>query len=445
MLLKYKPINQFTKSVIGHFLIILIGGIGVGIYGAMLLSLGILYYHFNQKNVISGFLIIILIFVFADNQFNSLGFVKTLRFTSLGVILLFVSSYLLDGKDKISVFFLPFSIYALFTSIFLSPVPMEAIPRSVGFFLVAFIFIDVFRLFFYQRDNLRFFVNVFYWIIFCYYTIGLILFFTPIRDFVSVNGRFAGLMGNPNGVGLLSFLLYPFFDYCRKKKLLTTNEIKYYKVFFSIIFISVVLSGSRNALFSLLIYEITKRYAYNFSRFAIIITLVIAGYLFISNINFPQIIYSLGLENYLRVESLENASGRADIWKVVWEKIKENPWIGKGVYYDQYFVEDYRNNVLGGIYARQWNGVWNSYLSILLDVGIIGLFLYFIFIKKLFSHCQDKVLARAFLLSALFSAIVESWMAASMNIYTPLFFIYFALQSIPLRENLSAYQKKINS
>ena len=44
--------------------------------------------------------------------------------------------------------------------------------------------------------------------------------------------------------------------------------------------------------------------------------------------------------------------------------------------YDDYFIKDFVSNNIGENAPRHWGGVWNSYLSLLLDVGIIGFIAY---------------------------------------------------------------------
>jgi hypothetical protein len=66
---------------------------------------------------------------------------------------------------------------------------------------------------------------------------------------------------------------------------------------------------------------------------------------------------------------------------------------------------------------------------LLLDVGVVGLIFYFLFLFKCFQMANNKKLAFAFLMLVLASGVTESWMAASMNAFTPLLLLYFALQA----------------
>jgi membrane-bound metal-dependent hydrolase YbcI (DUF457 family) len=67
----------------------------------------------------------------------------------------------------------------------------------------------------------------------------------------------------------------------------------------------------------------------------------------------------------------------------------------------------------------------------LLNVGIIGLIAYAYFWIKVLKKSHYNNLAIAFLCMCLLSGITESWMAASMNAFTPIMFLFWAVQSQP--------------
>jgi O-antigen ligase len=147
-----------------------------------------------------------------------------------------------------------------------------------------------------------------------------------------------------------------------------------------------------------------------------------------ATLNIGAIVESFGLSSYLRTESLEDASGRTEVWAVAIEEIKNQPWLGKGILYDNHFINYYGERHIGEIRARHWYGIWNSYLSLLLNVGILGVVAFSFFWYKMFALSQMKIIRLAFLMLCLFSAISESWMAASMNAFTPLVFLCWAIQ-----------------
>jgi O-antigen ligase len=194
----------------------------------------------------------------------------------------------------------------------------------------------------------------------------------------------------------------------------------------------VILTGSRNGIFSLLIYEIAILSNKNKGLFSIGLGILLLFYYSISVYDIIAILNSFGLGDFFRVDSLLDASGRTEVWEVAWQELKRSPWFGNGMMYDNYFIDEYGLQHYGVNRARHWYGIWNSYLSLLLNVGIIGLAAFAYFIKEMYRFAQNKNLAFAFLVMALFSAITESWMAASMNAFTPLFFLYWAIQAQPI-------------
>ncbi len=265
-----------------------------------------------------------------------------------------------------------------------------------------------------------------------YVLINSILYFIPLGFDVWLSGRYRGLMHNPNGLGLVLLLSYPFIDLVRKQPIESFPPAFYTVMKIAIVLLAII-TGSRNTLFSIIIYEAALQFSRNKGLFIIGLTVLLLGYYSISIYDIIAVIHKLGLAEYLRVESLLDASGRTEVWEVAWQEVKRSPWIGNGMMYDNHYILDYGERMFGPIRERHWYGIWNSYISLLLNVGIIGLAAYGYFIKEMYKHAQLKNLAFAFLVMTLFSAITESWMAASMNAFTPLFFLYWAVQAQPLK------------
>lgn len=190
----------------------------------------------------------------------------------------------------------------------------------------------------------------------------------------------------------------------------------------------IILSGSRTALFGIVIYELTIRLLKHKFLLAIVLLGMVYIYGISATLSTEAIVESMGLSDYLRIDTLEDASGRTEVWLVAIEEIKEQPWFGKGMLYDSYFINDFADRYIGDNRARHWYGIWNSYLSLLLNVGIIGLLAFAFFWYKMYSLSKMKIIRVGFLLMCLFSAVSESWMAASMNAYMPVVFLGWALQ-----------------
>ncbi|MES2762468.1 MAG: O-antigen ligase family protein [Bacteroidota bacterium] len=228
-------------------------------------------------------------------------------------------------------------------------------------------------------------------------------------------GRYRGLLGNPNGLGLFVFLFLMFFSVNTDKdpELFSRNEKI---VVYALCFYSLLKCGARTSLLSTLMFFFFKRF-YKTSPIIgfLIFILTVAVYMIISD-NLIEIITSLGLGEELRVNTIENGSGREVAWKFAWEQINENFYLGKGFSYTEYIFRKYYEylSLLGHEGAAH-----NSYLTFWLDVGIIGLILYlggllitFLRAAKL-NHAAIPILY-----AVLFSNQYESWLTASLNPFT---------------------------
>lgn len=409
-------------------------GLYSGLMGALFLCVLFLVFFINKAYYLHFLVFFLLSFFFSDLVSFRSDFFDQLRYVVLGVgfFLTLQHTNIFENKGWSIA---PFSLLALFFSLAFSPVTFDASIRAIAYLLIALVVFGFLKKLFAQYP-LKFSVTCLV-LIGLYYFIPLILDFLPFSGSVRMGSRYTGFMGNPNGIGLLSIMCIPLVDYLYLVVRRTGGSFVIKpKLFIGIKFViilSVVLASSRNALFSILIYEVLKLSFRSFTISVVMMFFLLFGYTLSYSVDWVSIIYNLGLESYLRVETLEDASGRTDVWQVVWEEIKRSPFIGKGILYDNYFMEQYRSQMLGVI-PRAFYGVWNSYLSLWMNVGFFGLITYLYFIIRIYIESDVKRLATPFLIAALFSGIAESWMASSLNAFTPLFFLYFALQSVPLKE-----------
>ncbi len=245
-------------------------------------------------------------------------------------------------------------------------------------------------------------------------------------DIVTREDRYEGMFGNPNGLGIFCLLLF----------LLFTVVIDFFpdlfgkreKMFiYGYIVLSVLLSGSRGSLFGLIIYVV---FTFLYKRSAILGTIVAivfaTTYSYISA-NLVGIINTIGLQNYLRINTLEEASGRFVAWKFTWEHIQENFWIGRGFEYTSYLFSIPKNveylQALGHL-----GNVHNSYLTLWLDTGLIGLSCFvFAFMSSFIKGIKKTALALPIMYAVIFSSFFESWLTASLNPFTILLFIILSI------------------
>lgn len=237
-------------------------------------------------------------------------------------------------------------------------------------------------------------------------------------------GRFRGLLGNPNGLGVFTLMFFLTFSVIKDVyPTLFTKSEKW--VIYIAVFVSIFLSGSRNCLFALLIYFFFL-FAYRLSTFLgfILFVILIVSYQAIQD-NIVTIVEGLGLTSYLRVSTLSDASGRFVAWNFAKDQIKQSIWLGRGFEYTNYIFhinEDWLSAM-----GHQGNA-HNSYLTLWLDTGLFGLVAYMWgFLGSFFRAARKSKLALPVMYSVIFSTIFESWLTASLNPYTIQLFIILSM------------------
>ncbi len=397
-----------------------------GIFGGFLAStaLLVLILMFSKKNVLE-FLLVLLIFTFflGDNSIGPFAFMQNFRFVMVLVSILYLLKYKVI-KNSIANYLLPFTIIAFFITLLFSPIGIAAGLRSLGFWLVGLVIFKLANLLYLKNSKRA--SELLVLVLVLYFTVNLILVFFPFES-VYLNGRFKGLTGNPNGLALIAMFSYALLSLIKKRKD-TIFKNTFFLVFRIAIFFVIILTGSRTALLCVIALQLIiwteKHIVWRYISIFILAFL----YLFFEDL----IRYSLFQEiSFLRIETIADASGRTEVWPVAWEHIKNDGFIGNGILYDDYFMKDYVYRNIGENASRHWAGVWNSYLSLLLDVGLVGLIAYVYFWIQVFRKSHYKNLAIAFVFMCLLSGITESWMAASMNAFTPMMFLFWAIQSQP--------------
>jgi len=154
----------------------------------------------------------------------------------------------------------------------------------------------------------------------------------------------------------------------------------------------------------------------------------LGAYLLVSQ-NLLAIISYLGLEEYLRVETLEEGSGRLIAWQFAWENIQDSMLIGKGFMYDLILM---RTNFDWLSRAGHEGGVHNSYLILWLNTGLLGIVFFFRAFFLLFLRAAKlNAVAIPAMVAVMFSIFFEPWLAASLNPYTIVFLVVLTILSSP--------------
>lgn len=240
----------------------------------------------------------------------------------------------------------------------------------------------------------------------------LMIFVSPHRVFLS--GRFQGILQNPNSLGItcaifLPLMLWQFLETKKRAALF----------FFFLMLLGLFLSASRNSInasviaLGYFIYIRSKKHRplIFFSSISFILMLVWV----------IQSSAKLFFHAYYRPETISSIGGRIQIWPIALNLITLKPILGYG-----FGVEDkiftFKHAVPLGQYVSY---VHNSYLGMLLQLGIAGFVIFFIplfilLFKELFSKQDTSVLLlrralRASFMAGLLCSILESWVYSVGN------------------------------
>ncbi|UKN02852.1 O-antigen ligase family protein [Paracrocinitomix mangrovi] len=250
-------------------------------------------------------------------------------------------------------------------------------------------------------------------------TIGVVLGFAiPEIGVLGNSTRFKGVFGNPNAAGFfatLIFILWVVIEEFQLAKI--TKKERWYIL--TIIFTTIIWCGSRNALLTTSIFFLT----YSLLKINWGITLIVLlSFLVFSDQIFNLFVEGIaffGLEEFFRVSSLEEGSGRYVAWIFAWDQIQDTFFIGGGFGHDEHTM---RPNYYWLQMEGHDGGVHNSYLSMWFDSGIVGVFSYFTaFLTLIFKSIKHNNISFAFAVALLFNITYESWLVASLNPFTIIF------------------------
>lgn len=307
--------------------------------------------------------------------------------------------------------FLPFFVYALVPLVF-SNALFTSIQKTVSYGLM-FLIVPNFVLYGFRRQGWVFLRNLVFFM-------TLILLFGFVvnaidYEFAHVAGRFRGLFGNPNGMAIYCYLLLMLASVVNalNKDLFSFRERL---VVFGTIIYFLVMSGSRASLASSAMFLIFHRFfAYSALLGLVGLVFMILAVEVVSS-NLEALIGALGLEKYFRLETLEEGSGRYFAWEFAWGHVQRFFVFGGGFANDESIMRRYR------VYLEQQGhqgGVHNTYLSMWLNVGIVGLLIFLRSLFLLFFKASKLVpMSLAIMFSVLFSLMYESWLVGSLNPYT---------------------------
>lgn len=369
------------------------------------------------------------ILILSDSRQNSLDFAVLLKniYVVLMAVILFLDRNKFQPFSPLIKGFVPFFIIAILT---LLKAPSDevsvSIQKTLSYALVMLAAPNYLTLA-YRQNGEKFLKNL-VWLGALILLTGIVLRYAGF-EFVYVKGRFAGIFGNPNGLGIfcLMFWIFSSIVHSRFKGLFTRNQI--YTVF-GIIGLALILSGSRSSLFALLIFLVFSRLYKISSAFGFIsLILVVIGYELIS-LNLNTIVTAVGLEEYFRLETLETGSGRLVAWSFAWEHIQFNFFLGRGFAHTENLYIKYQE-ILRALGHE--GHAHNVYLTFWLNTGLIGLLCFFVLglFPLFFRAAKLSNLSMPMLYGAMFSMNFESWLTASLNPFTILLWMSLTVLTNP--------------
>jgi len=412
--------NNFQLMVL--LIIWLVAGAytGPGVFLIIPASLLLLFSGNRFPEIFIGFIFMLVI---SDNLEQQMLFAKS--FKNIYILMLFFFLIItMDQQNRtinIYKYFIPYFIFALIGMMF-SPILSTSFQKLLSYILL-FIAVPNYVLRCYEQIGKEFFRNLLYFL-FVIVVAGFIIRFYNFEIAYSHGGRFRGLFGNPNGLGTFMIMFFILFTIVNSKFTSLFSRLEKI-IFYVLMFYFTYKTGSRNALLAvLLFFAFYQLFMYSkFLGFILFFLILISMEFIIANI--PKFIVALGLGKSLRVETLEEGSGRLIAWEFAWSNIKESILIGKGIGYDEYMM---RKNYKMLSKAGHEGGVHNTYLIMWLNTGLLGLIFYlrglFILFIKASKH---NSYAFPVLFAVLFSINFEPWLAASLNPYTILFLVIVTL------------------
>ncbi len=391
------------------------------IYVVLPISLLLMKKQERYEELLLGFLLILIL---SDSYDFHLHFAKSVKNIYISVLTIFflMESGSFQPLNSIYKTFFPFFIISLYCLIFTETFSIS-IQKTFSYFLM-YLIVPNYLVKLYRQYGAEVLKNILFFMITILIVSILCKYLLP--NLANTGGRYRGIFGNPNGLGLFCFLSFIFFFVVNHihKNLFDRFQLI---LVYSIIMISLFMSGSRNSIIGVLMFLFFQKF-YKINPFLGFVVVLSVGYgvVLLEN-NLATIISSLGLGEFFRIETLENGSGRYVAWLFAWNHIQENFFIGKGFGYDEHYMRS--NWDLLSQMGHQ-GGVHNTFLTFWMNTGLIGLIIYlFAYLITFLKAAKQNPLAFPILFVVTFTAFFESWLVGSLNPHTIIFLMVLTLIS----------------
>ncbi len=230
-------------------------------------------------------------------------------------------------------------------------------------------------------------------------------------------GRFNGIHRNPNGVGIFSslFIMNLFLIRDKFPRIFST---KVFWAFVTLFLGTIVLCASRNALLSLGIFFLFRTIKVKFFLGLILVIVIASSYGLITYF-VEQLLTTAGLEDEMRLDTISYASGRIYIWEACLLEIQNNYWLGHGFTYEEWSKWDQKYYEVIPMLIHNYGNIHNSYLTIWLNTGLLGLASFILGLIVLVVRAQKRSPSIApMFFAAIIIGFFESYLVASLNPYT---------------------------
>lgn len=385
-------------------------------YAALALLVLVTLDFSSKKKFIELFTLFFITLILSDSRSILFRFAATIKpfYAIFLCLIIFSHKKYFRAKNSVFISFIPFLLIA-FYCIGNSHDQSNSLLKTISYALLLFI-VPIFVKTLWQSSPQAFLKS-------CLFSGQIILVGGIVARFLmpsltTLVGRYRGLFGNPNGLGIFCTVFF-ILSFCIWFYHRTILNKQIWLIHFSLIILSVFLSASRNTVMSCLLFTFMATTLRN-TRTLQITTILVALFLLPTlKIHFVDFIIQNNMNEFFRIDSiedLESGSGRKVAYEFAWEWINQHYWEGHGFGYTEHL---YKINYLKLKAMNHIGNAHNSYLTIWIDTGLWGLvcFIFAWSINFLKASLTSKLALPAFLALA-FSATFESWLAASLNPFT---------------------------
>ncbi len=398
---------------------IFLGGAVHPVLGQLLILVFGVFMLIRRSRMTLGFFYLTIL-ILGDSRTEALSHFKTGRIILLLLLVVLTIRDIRMGRVSFKRSFhwiWPFFLLSVLALVINSPQRFQAFQKTISYFLVVFVAFHFYvPLLQKSTANFRRFLHFTGSV----FALGLVLHFLIPGVDLALGIRYQGIFGNPNGIGLFSLVQFPLMVFYYQSRKGRVGRFWFWYLAF--LLISLILSGSRNGMLGVLVFLFFGWWFQTRNRrLLFFFVMVPTVYLFFTRVDIPGLIQALGLGEFLRAESIEDGSGRLLSWTFALSKIPEHLWLGGGFSYAEYI---YQFEVPEELQIfRQMSSTWNSYLTLLLNNGILGTLAFLVFLFGQVIRSYHKWRTTGYLLALLVAAVYETWLTASLNAFTIYFYI----------------------